>query len=196
MLKRILAVFSAILVFSPLAYAAGGANGLGDFSTWLYNIDAQIPHLRMLIVAIGFVSGIGFVIGAIMKLKHVAQSQSSMMQREGISGPLVHFLIGVVLIYFAGFVNISTETLFGTDSPMGYQAIAGGTFDAYITPIIDLTKLIGMIAFIKGLYILAKLGQQAQAGTLSKGLVHLIGGVLAMNIEATYTVLLNTLQGL
>lgn len=194
-MKRQIAFFSPTLLF--LLFPVAGYAASADFSNWIYNIAAQVPNLRALVVAIAFVSGIGFVIGAIMKLKVVAQSSSSMMQRESVTGPLVHFLIGVVLIYFAGFVNVGAQTVFGAN--VAYEYASGGSltsFDALIAPVIDITKLIGMIAFLKGLYLLAKLGQQSQQGSLSKGLVHIIGGVLAMNIEATYTILMNTLQGL
>lgn len=201
-MKKLIGVlcWAGILMGLPvISYAATSSLYNSDFSQWLYNIARQVPTLEAFVVAVAYVSGIGFIIGAIVKLKTVAQNSSSMMQREGVNGPLVHILIGTVLIYFAGFVNVGTETIFGADVAYAYSAGGGGlgSFDALITPVIDIVELIGMIAFIKGLYILSKLGQQSGGqGQLSKGLIHLIGGVLAMNIEASYMILLNTLQGL
>jgi intracellular multiplication protein IcmC len=185
------AVLSILLIFLP-----GVAHAALDLSTWLYNISAQVPDLVKLVVAVGYISGFGFLIGAVMKFKKCAQSTTMMSTQEGIGGPLIHLMVGVALIYFAGFVQVGSVSLFGQGSTIAYQADAAssGLFAGMLGPIIIILRLIGYIAFMKGFYILARLGgHQAQPGTLGKGMIHIFGGILAINIESTYTVLMNTL---
>lgn len=194
--------FLALLLlyfFSTTVYAASGdLTAGGDLSDWLYHISTQIPALIKLLVAVAYVSGFGFIVGAIMKVRRVAQSQTMMSMQESIAGPLIHIMVGVVLIYFASFVRVGSETLFGADAAIAYQSSVTDSdmFGGFLGPIILLMRFIGYIAFIKGLFLLGKMGgHQSQPGNLAKGLIHIMGGILAINIEATYFVLLHTLQG-
>jgi len=189
---RYLLVTGVLLLSPNAAYAV-----LGDLSNWLYNVAIQIPDLMKLLVAIGYVSGFGFIIGGIMKLKSCAQGISQMSKQESVGPPLLHIMIGTVLVYFAGIAQVGSVTFFGDASLIAYQTSASGSaaFSGALGPVIMILRFIGYISFMRGFFILAKLGHQAQQGTLAKGVVHIIGGIMAINIEATYIVLLNTLMG-
>lgn len=191
-------IFLFLMTGGLLFFLPNAAYAAGDLSDWVYNLSTQVPALINLIIAISYVSGFGFLIGAFSKLKRCAQATTMMSAQESIAGPLIHLLIGTVLIYFAGFINVGSETFFGSDAAIAYQADTQGVgiFGGIIKPIILIVRLIGYIAFVKGCYLLAKLGgHHGQPGNMSKGIVHIVGGILAINMEATYLVLLNTLQG-
>jgi intracellular multiplication protein IcmC len=194
MKRYIILIFTGWFFFLPnVAYAV-----TGDLSNWLYNLATHVPSLVKLVVAVAYVSGFGFLMGSIMKFKACAQGSTMMSSQQSLSGPLIHLLVGVALIYFGGFIQIGSTTFFGQNSSMAYEANldSGALFSGMIAPIILILRLIGYIAFIKGFYILARLGgHQAQPGTLGKAVVHIIGGILAINVEATYVILLNTFQG-
>jgi len=175
-----------------------GAYAALDLSNWLYNVATQVPALIKLLVAVSYISGFGFLIGAVYKFKACAQSSTMMSTQQSMAGPLIHLMVGVVLIYFAGFVRVGSVTFFGEGSTIAYQAsmASSSLFSGMLAPVMIILRLIGYIAFVRGFYILARLGgHQAQQGTLGKGIIHIVGGILAINIEATYIVLLNTLQG-
>jgi intracellular multiplication protein IcmC len=188
-----------LVAFPSLSYAQALPTATGDISNWLYNLATQVPAMIKLVVAIAYISGFAFLVKSIMLFKHCAKGITMAAQSEGISGPLIYLLVGVVLIYFAGFVQVGSVTLFGTDAAIAYQSDAGsGPFSAgsVFSSIVLILRLIGYISFVKGLYILASLaGHQAQKGTLAKGIIHVMGGILAINIEVTYSILLNTLVG-
>lgn len=60
--------------------------------------------------------------------------------------------------------------------------------------VIQYIKLIGFIAFIRGWIILSKMGHSgAQPGSIGKGTIHVIGGVLLINIVDTVNLLAQTL---
>ena len=192
--------YSLLLILGPLLLLLPGAAyaaNLGDISNWLYNIAAEIPPLIKLVVAISYISGFGFLMGAMFKLKEHAQSTVMMAQQYPLTGPLIYLLVGAILIYFAGFVKVGSVSLFGQDSILAYQASATvSLYSSLITPITTILRFIGYLAFLRGFYILARLGgHHAQPGTLTKAMVHIFGGILAINIEATYNILLNTLLG-
>lgn len=190
--------FLVLGVLSFLLPSVAYANASSGLSSWLYNIATQVPSLIKLVVVVSYISGFGFLISSVMKFKACAQASTMMSSQQGVGGPVIYLLVGVVLLYFAGFVKVGSVTLLGEGSTIAYQdSMAGGFLHtSTITSIFIILKLIGYIAFIKGIYILARLGgSQAQPGTLGKGMVHILGGILAINIEATYVILLNTLMG-
>ena len=79
--------------------------------------------------------------------------------------------------------NSSLDVLFGQDSAVG----------ASLSIII---QTIGLIAFIRGWVLVARSASQGQPpGGTGKGLVHVFGGILAMNIVGTIQVINNTLYG-
>ena len=77
---------------------------------------------------------------------------------------------------------------------MSYALSSGLRIVKMIAPIVGIIQLIGLFAFLRGGMILARVGKQGtQPGTVSKGVVHLIGGILAINITTTVNVVVNTL---
>lgn len=186
---------SVLGLFTPAAYALD----FPDFSTWISNLSLQVPALMALVVAIGYVSGFALILGAIFRLKMVASQTSMMSQQYTYSGPLIQFGVGVALMFFVGFVQVGSDTLFGEDSLLNYQGALTGFsgFDSIISPVLKIVALIGYIAFLRGFFLLSRMGHQGggQPGTLSKAILHLVGGILAINFEATWSIIVSTLTG-
>ena len=58
--------------------------------------------------------------------------------------------------------------------------------NAALAPMIGTIQVIGLIAFLRGWLLITKsTGEQPQPGAVSKGFIHVIGGVLAINITCT-----------
>lgn len=168
-----------------------------NFIAWLTNIAAQVPYLIEFVGALAYLSGIGFVVLGLMKFKAFAQNMSMMSQQKSISEPIICFGVGIILIFYAGFVEAGSATLFGSDW-LSYSngELAGITgWDTYTVPIIAIVRLIGYIAFLKGIYLITRAGQHSQQGGIHKAIVHMVGGILAINFEATWMVLYNTITG-
>lgn len=194
---KLLCLLSTVLLLSGCSMSSGEGQ---DLSGWLYNIANQVPALMRLVVVLSYISGFGFLMAAMSRFKRCARSITMMSPNEGIHGPLILLLAALLLLFFPAFINIGTASLFGTDSIIAYQDDAAGAYNdmffGMLYPIIVIFRLIGYIAFIKGVYLLSRLsGTQTQPGTFTKSMVHMVGGILAVNIEATYFVLLNSLTG-
>jgi intracellular multiplication protein IcmC len=55
--------------------------------------------------------------------------------------------------------------------------------------VLQLIQIVGLIAFIRGWLILVKTATGQQGGGIGKGITHIIGGVLALNIVGTQQVI-------
>jgi intracellular multiplication protein IcmC len=116
-----------------------------------------------------------------------------MSSQHSLKGPLINFLVATALIYSPQMFATLMLTSFGYSSPLQYGGDIPGWADAGGKALIGLVQVIGVIAFIRGwLYIARLAGQGGQPGTFGKGLTHIIGGILAINIIGTKEVLFGT----
>jgi len=164
-----------------------------DVTAMLSALQAQIPQLIRFIKALSWLMGIFFVMAGVMKLKAYGQQTMMSSTHASMTGPLVYITIGSLLIYFPSIFFVVTETLMGGgDSVLSYTPgeLSGFGFASLLAVVVAIVRLVGFIAFLKGWVILTKLGSQnGQGGTVGKGIVHIVGGVLAVNIITTWEIL-------
>lgn len=167
----------------------------------LGNLSSAFSSIQQLIEAISYVIGAFFVVKGLMMFKVLATQTLSSAQKGDVAGPLIHIIIGCVLIYLPSTVGTSLQTVFNTgvtspaESMFGYQSLSGTEqWQNIATVVIQYTKLIGLIAFIRGWVILSKMaGAGNQPGSVGKGMIHVIGGILLINIVDTFNLLAQTL---
>jgi len=164
-----------------------------DVTAMLSALQAQIPQLIRFIKALSWLMGIFFVMAGVMKLKAYGQQTMMSSTHASMTGPLVYITIGSLLIYFPSIFFVVTETLMGGgDSVLSYTPgeLSGFGFASLLAVVVAIVRLVGFIAFLKGWVILTKLGSQSgQPGTVGKAIVHIVGGVLAVNIITTWEIL-------
>ena len=162
--------------------------------TLLNNLRLQIPSLVRLVFALSYTIGVVFCIISIIKLKHIGESRgANSASTGGLFSVMAYMITGSMLIYLPSSLNVTTGTLFalgGDSSLFAYSnnAIAGMTFDNLIAVVVDIVKLVGLIAFVRGWIMLSKMGSQSSHGTMGKSMVHIIAGILAVNIVTTWEV--------
>jgi intracellular multiplication protein IcmC len=188
-----------ILLLPLTSYCAVSVN----FNTMLNALRNNAGPIIIFTVATAYVIGTWFIISAIMGLKKIGESTSAASQtHSSISGPLVKLLVGVLLVYLPTAIDVSVATLWGhgvlnagSDSPMSYSSSgSGGPFGPAKEGAIAIVRVVGYVSFVRGLIILSRSADQgAQQGTFGKGFMHIIGGVLAINIVETIRIIGNTL---
>lgn len=145
-----------------------------------------------------YVTGVALIFTGISKLKRLGHRTAFMNVDSGVSGPLVLLVIGASLIFMPSFLKVLNQSIWGDEtlapaSELAYTADAGGTLIEKIRPLIVIIQFIGLVAMLRGFLILTKVtGQGAQPGTISKGFIHIFGGVLAVNIVNTANIVVNT----
>lgn len=171
-----------------------------DLATMLTNLSASFDNIWFLCVSITFVIGFSLTVRGVMMYSILARQTMSSAQKGEIAGPLVHIVVGIILMYLPSTVDTSLITVFGKSDVsqatdlVAYQALSGiEQWNAISDVIVKYVKLVGLIAFIRGWVILSKMGHAgAQPGSMGKGLIHVIGGVLLLNIVDTFNILAET----
>ncbi len=164
------------------------------------NLSESFGNIQKLIVAISYVMGVGMAVKGVMMYRVFANQSMSSAQRGEFAGPLVWITIGCLLVYFPTTLDSSLQTVFGTsdlgnaNELVAYSSISTvEKWKSISDVIIQYVKLIGLIAFVRGWVILSKMGHSgAQPGSISKGIIHVIGGVLLINIVDTVNMLATT----
>ena len=182
----------------------------GDISCWisnqadiLTNIANNLVPIEHLMTGAAYLMGISFAFKAIHSLKQQAENKGG--QSAGMKEPLIYFLVSSVFLYFPTAFAVLMNTTFGYSSVLAYAPIGStnptlntlfGSGSQVGYSLTLMMQVMGLFAFIKGWLMIGKSASQGQPpGGTSKGLVHVFGGILAMNIVGTLQVLNNTLYG-
>ena len=108
-------------------------------------------------------------------------SSATAIQHPGPGGAFLQSWFGGRFPHFFG---ETMQMFFGKTgtADLAYPSTGGG-FEQYIKPIMMLVRLIGVIAIIRGLVLLSRVGNpQSQPGSTGKALIHIIGGIMAARI--------------
>jgi intracellular multiplication protein IcmC len=187
-----------------IAHAGTGGNTLGsDYTIFsmMSSLSTSVGDISSFVIGLYYICGIAIALGGVFKLKKLGV-RSAMMGGDGsYAGPLIQLLIGAALVYSPTLLGALNTTFWGNpafQTALSWSSQNAGSSSqlvAVFTPLIGIIKLVGCIAFLRGWLILTRVGNGGgqQPGTVSKGIVHIVGGLLAMNITMTMTVIMNTL---
>ncbi len=181
------------------AFNDGGAVGNG-LDTMMVAFTANIlGPAQSLMNWFGYVAGIILVIIGITRLMRSAQ--------EGVRGPggvgtLMTFLAAGALISFSPMVTAFTGSMFTI--PMGanyatlnYTVGLGpdelGHIHAVISAVLRFVIVIGLVSFLRGIFIVRSVAEGDNQASMMAGVTHLIGGALAVNLGPFLNAVQNTL---
>lgn len=189
--KTIIAGILAISYFyGSFAEAAVGV----DLGTMIDNFTTTVPQLMRLITAFAYVAGFYMVFQGILKLKQYGESRTMMSSQHELKGPMIYIMVGAALIYLPSSVRVGLTTFWSSPNPYAYRVDNTDQWGQVINDCYMVVQMIGTIAFIRGLLILSHLGaQQGQPGTFGKGMAHVVGGILCINIYEFTHAVMNTL---
>ncbi|MBS0290780.1 MAG: hypothetical protein JSS07_12195 [Proteobacteria bacterium] len=168
-----------------------------SLDTALTNLSNAFSSIEHLIVAITYVIGLSLIIRGVMMYRIFANQTFGSAQRGELAGPMVHLFIGALLLYLPSTLTTSLTTVFATpdigqaSNLIGYTTLSGTEkWQKLTNVVVEYMILIGLIAFIRGWVILSKMGHSgSQPGSIGKGLIHVIGGILLINIVDTVNIL-------
>jgi hypothetical protein len=163
--------------------STGGPGLDGMVANFVSNIEGPLIDL-LSITAI--LMGIFLIIRGLIKgAKYGTDPRSS-----SVPNIATHLVIGSILIVAGQSLSTMVATLFG-DSTLGDSSTVlawaqsldtSGTFGTAVTAALTFFQLIGMIAFVRGWYIVKNAVEGTGQATVAQGFTHIIGGVLAINI--------------
>lgn len=183
-----------IIVISFYANTAFAAQP--TLSNMLANFATTMPNLMRLVTATAYVIGMYFVVKGVAGLRTIGQQ--TQQGTIGLKPYLILILIGAALMYLPSTVQTVNNTLFSDAniSPIAY--IFPDKMDEWpglINICSMIMRLVGTISFVKGLVTLNRNhpAQDGQPSSFSRGIAHLIGGALCINIYNFVPVIWNTL---
>jgi intracellular multiplication protein IcmC len=157
----------------------------------LTNLVQQVPNLMRLVTAIAYVLGMYFIIAAVMKFKHFGESRTMMSHEHSVATPVIMMSVGAALLYLPTSVQVGMSTFWTDPNPYAYLE-QKDQWSQFIGDCFLVIQFIGTIAFIRGLVILSHVGGQGSHGSFGKGLTHVIGGILCINIYQFVQVVMMT----
>lgn len=171
-----------------------------SFDTMYNNLMAAATSLRTLIMAFSYIIGVGMVFRGLALYKAFGQHITQMSSRGEVSGPMVFIVVGAMMVYLPSTIDASLVTIYGSSSTSTIQDMigyAGSGLDQKWRQVSEIVviylKLIGLIAFIRGWIILSKMGHAgSQPGSIAKGITHVIGGILLINLIDTINLFATT----
>ena len=88
------------------------------------------------------------------------------------------------------------NSTFGYHNVMQYSEFpssSGNSLSPSAQILLNIVQVVGAFAFVKGWVLLSRsAGQGAQQGMFGKGMMHVVGGVMAMNVVGTFNIVANT----
>lgn len=183
------------VLFMYPSYA--GATGTVTFSSLFINLNNSLNQIWTMLIATCYLVGFSLTVASIYKLKKFGERTAFMHNSKGLLAPSAAFFIGMCLMYAPTFLKNLNQTIFAYPDPLNtlswQQSHAGIDWADALAPMIGTIQVIGLIAFIRGMLLITKsTGEQPQPGAVSKGFIHVVGGVLAINITGTMDALAAT----
>lgn len=164
---------------------------INNIANMLVTFSTNFPHLKNLIFGFSYLFGFFCMFSAVSKLKNIGHG----MQSEHLTrGALVQLFMGVAFLALPNFVKMALFSLWGTDSIMSPAGFSEGMLSFSLEKaIVGLIQLFGYVGVVRGLIILNKIAhQQSPQEGFGKGITHVIGGVLSINIMKTIEVIKNS----
>ena len=191
-----LTLFPTLLLAQPAPPSATGGNAATtmDALSMLANLSKSYPALTFMVTGLCYVIGMSLMIRAIYYLKVYGELRTMMSTQSSLKIPMTYMVAGAVFLFIPTAFQTMTMTVFGTSSMLGYENI-----DSSINPIVlravgGFVQLLGFVSFIRGWMILVANATSPGGGGASfgKGLTHIIGGLLLVNIYGVASVVWNT----
>jgi hypothetical protein len=149
-----------------------------------------------MVTAASYVIGCWLVAMGVYKLKQATASQ--MYQTFDIKGPLTTIIVGTFLIFLPAVFQSLTESTFKYDGIMGYEGDGSlpQEFETVLYYGFEIMKLVGVVAFIRGCYMLSKLADSNHGQGMSggKALTHMFGGLFSYHLYTFFLVLEETFK--
>ncbi len=180
--------------------AAGGAcNGL-DGMIACFTADIFAP-LSIVVKTFSIFAGMVLIMIGISRLMKTAQDGA---RGPGGIGTMMTFLTGGALISYTQVLGAFTSSFFNISGDAGMNTpvlnyTTGLSIDeiAHVTTVLEsiliFMLLIGLISFVRGIFIVRNVAEGNQQASMMAGLTHMAGGALAVNLGPLMNAVQNTL---
>ena len=169
---------------------------LGGMEKMIHDLVANIAGpMTILLTSFTYIAGIILLIVGISRM--IKTAQDGPRGPAGLGTVMTLFVAGA-LISGAGMITAFTSTLFGDSTVSTFANISPAVIanaadrarlGALIESLMTFIMIVGIIAFIRGLFVLRAFAEGSQNATIMQALTFLFGGALAINLGDLVNVL-------
>ena len=164
---------------------------MADGTSILVAFSQSFPGLTQLLTVLAYLIGLWAGGSALVQLWRWQRYEPE----AGASSVALRFLVCGVMLFLPASIETGNETFFNAPTVMSYQY--GSALSAEGKILVDtalgFVRIVGLWAFIYGWTLVLRAHQHRyDAPSSTKGVVHIVGGVFAMNIVATLRMLAET----
>lgn len=154
------------------------------------NLSEGISTLATIVQDIGVLAGVAMFISSLFKFKRYGEMRTFMSQQQTIMKPLAMMLSGVALMCLPMVTQTLLLAVWGYSNPLAFPQLVSADATEMMRPVLELGRLVGVIGIFRGLMLLSKAGGEgSQPGTVGKSILHILGGVMCLNIYSLYEVI-------
>jgi hypothetical protein len=152
-------------------------------TSMIINLSQSLPAVEAMMKGLAYIIGLVFFMVSIHKVRaHLGRGGGS--SRESSFVPLAYFMGGTAFFFFPSVVDILSNSAFGQNNVLEYVRFKPN----YVNAIKVLIQAAGIIWFIRGCVLLVHASEPGvQHGP--KGMVFLIAGIGAINLDDTLGIL-------
>lgn len=162
---------------------------MNDIVINTYAMTKNIGFMGNIFQDFAILMGLGLILSAIFTLKKFGENRM-MMGSFPMGKPLMMLLGGILLLLLPTSISTSLLAIWSSSNPLQYKIDSSSSWDVLIPPIVMLVRLMGVGSFMRGCILLSRTGgEHTQHGTMGKAILHLLGGILCINIVATCNLL-------
>jgi hypothetical protein len=166
---------------------------MGDgLATILDNFGPQIAYLWTAIVLVSYVLGLGLVGAALARYLNAGGTQQVRH-----STTIWMLVAGTLMLNVPAMLNVISSSYLEQNS---LQAISYGSYAAagtkltasFVNFFFTVAAILGLIAFIRGLWMLKNISEVQQTGEGGRAVLHILAGSAAINLPDVIKVLART----
>ena len=168
-----------------------------DSANMLVNLSNSYAGIWKLVTGGAYLMGIGLAMRGIYYLKLYGEARTMMSSQANLKIPVIYLFVSGILMYLPETAHVFIMSVFGTPdvTPLSYNTSKMGGLSIQATnAMLGFVQIVGLVSFVRGWMIIVKSAQGgAQGVSFGKGLTHIVGGILAINIVGTKNALWSTL---
>lgn len=199
-MKKQLSVLAGLLFFPAIVLAQvtppspPSTGTTMDALSMLANLSKSYPAITFFVTGGCYIVGMMLAIRAIYYLKVYGELRTMMSTQSSLKIPMTYILTSAVFLFIPTAFQTMTMTIFGTSSALGYDQVNSSINPIVMQAVGGFVQLLGLVSFVRGWLIIVANAQSPGGGQASfgKGLTHIIGGLLLVNIYGVASVVWNT----
>lgn len=141
------------------------------------SINNNIQFLANILHYFSVIAGIVMISAAVFKIKRYGEARTQMSIQHTLGPPLIMLAVGATLCSIGTVIKVFSGIFWGAGIDSNTSLIGY----SMLQPIVMFIRLLGVGAFVRGCFSLAKYHADQQ-GAIGRGLTYIISGCLLMHI--------------